>query len=124
MILDSSFLIALFLEEDALHEKATEQLASLPKNEPLTAPSSVMEETMNILTYRRGVSFAMNALSELEENKCVYTYFLEKTEWNTVINLMKAISKKMSFTDYFVIYLARKTGEKTLSFDNQLNNTI
>ena len=119
MIADSSFLVSLFYNGDPLNKKADAIFNSLG-DEKIILPISVIEETFTVLSYRAGTELALGFLQSTQENKDFLAYYLTPEEWQEIPKLACALKKKLSFADYFVIYLCKKTGEKPLCFDRQL----
>jgi len=99
MIADTSFLVALFIEEDELHEKSINELEKNKKEILIT--DRILEETFTVICYKKGVDYAL-----------------------MIYEIIKKFRKKLSFADYTVIYLALKDNEKILCFDEELNKTI
>ncbi len=124
MISDTSFLIAFFLPEDELHDMAISKLKVLKLGDNIIISRSVLEETFTVLTYKRGVKYALNILELLEKNKNFLLLNSDENEWVAVINLAKNLKKKLSFVDYSVINLVLRTNEDLLCFDDELNKIV
>ncbi len=120
MIADTSFLIALFLPEDELHEKAIEVLS---KNiSSIVIIDRVLEETFTVLCYKKGLKFCLEVIAKIKNNKDIILAKFDEKEINAIFNLAIKINKKISFVDYAVLYYQMTFGEGILCFDNELIN--
>ncbi len=124
MIADTSFLVALFLPEDELHNKAIIKLEKVKDSEDILILDRVLEELFTVLTYKRGMQYAGNVLSKLDKNKNFFIFRLDENEWFYVIQLAVNTNKKLSFVDYAVISLALKNNEELLCFDEGINKLV
>ncbi len=118
MIADTSFLVAIFIPEDDLHKRAI-KLAKEISGE-IIIPFNVLEETFTVITYKKGVLFALQTMEKLEKNERIYFYRLEEDEWSSIKQLIRRFQRKMSFVDYIVVYLSLKNRERVLCFDRQI----
>ncbi len=119
MILDSSFLVAMFLSEDGHHKEAVS--ASLAhKNEKWIICDRVLEETFTVLMYKRGVLFGASAIDLLKQGLGLETCHLHPEEVVQIWENTKMASKKISFIDQVVIYLCKKHNAQPLCFDEQI----
>ncbi len=118
MIVDTSFLVALFIPEDELHEKALNEIEN--NNIELIIPDRVIEETFTVMCYKKGLDYALDILEKLKINKDVIIRTINEEEFELIINLAKKLKKKLSFVDYVVIYLALNDRYKILCFDDQI----
>ncbi|MBS3152646.1 PIN domain-containing protein [Candidatus Woesearchaeota archaeon] len=123
MIADTSFLVALFLAEDELHDKALGNLINY-KQEKIIIPDRVLEETFTVLVYKKDINYALEVIDKLGKNNDIILYRIEEVDWTAIIRLVNKVKKKLSFVDYSVIYLCIKNGEKALCFDNEINKIV
>ncbi len=123
MIADTSFLVALFLAEDELHESAKKELERC-KEEQILILDRVIEETFTVLCYKKGLDFSISVVEKLNKNKKILIYRLDEKEFESIIELAKNVKKKLSFVDYSVIYLNIKIGERLLCFDNEIIKVV
>ena len=123
MIVDSSFLIALFIEEDELNERAIEFLER-NKEESLLLLDRVLEETFTVITYKKGIDSALSAVEDLQKNKNIIIHKIEENEFNSIMELAIKLKRKISFVDYSLIYFYLRTRDKVISFDSELNKII
>lgn len=124
MIADTSFLVALFLPEDELHNKSIIKLEKVKDSEDILILDRVLEELFTVLTYKRGMQYAGNVLNKLDKNKNFFIFRLDENEWFYVIQLAVNTNKKLSFVDYAVISLALKNNEELLCFDEGINKLV
>lgn len=119
MIADTSFLVALFIVEDHLHDKALTKLETL-KSSRIIISDRVLEETFTVLTYKKGIEYALTIIEKINKNKEFDIHKLDREEGNFIIELAIKIRKKISFVDYSVIYTFLKIREELLCFDEDL----
>lgn len=119
MIVDSSFLVALFDPDDIFHDKAA-RLLEINLNATLVIPNRVIEETITVLAHKKNVAFALQVLEKLRDNKQVAIKQVSEDEWNEVISLMAERNRPLGFVDYLVILLSNRIKEKPLCFDEKL----
>ncbi len=119
MIVDSSALVALFIENDEHHPAALKGFTD--KTIPLfVIPDRILEETLNVLIYRLGIEFALNVLGKIKANQRFSILPLSEVEHAEVLQTMGALRKKISFEDYLLVYLSLKSRHPPFSFDQQL----
>lgn len=118
MIADSSFFVSLFLDNDKNHEMAMDIYDKC--DEAIVMPLSIIEEIFNVITYKRGVEYSLEAIEGLLTCKDVKIYFFDTEELEDAIKIVKSNKKKMSLNDYEVAYLAMKRDEEVLCFDKQV----
>jgi len=120
MIADTSFLVALFIPEDELHNKAISLLETLKTKEILIL-DRVLEELFTVLTYKKGIIYSLEVLTKINKNKIFSMYNIDETESHLVLELATKLHKKLSFVDYAVIYLTLKNNDLLLCFDEEMN---
>ncbi len=119
MIVDSSALVALFVENDEHHQSAVNGFSD--KTVALfVIPDRILEETLNVLIYRHGIDFALSVLEKINANQRFTVSTLSEGEHAEVLLSMAALRKKISFEDYLVIYQALKSRQTPFCFDQQL----
>lgn len=119
MIVDASFLVALFLPEDVHHEKAVKVLKQ-HKDHVLIIVDRIIEETMAVLIYKKSIHYAFQVLQRLQANKMVHMYDIDARLQKDIFELMQRVGKRLSFTDYVVVFLARYYGVYALCFDKEI----
>ena len=119
MIADSSFLVAFFHPDDLSHSKAVDQFSSM-SGTTVIIPDRILEETFTVLTYNKGLEFALEVLKRIHFNSELAIYPVTQHETNEIFILAETIKKKISFADYCVVYLCNKLDMKPLCFDKQI----
>lgn len=118
ILLDSDFLVGLFLVTDALHQKSLELFEKLTEEDELIMTSLVKLESATVISNKAGMVYVkeyvkfldMVPLSErfVDENLMV-------TGWKM---FLEQIKKGSSFIDSMNLVVAKKLGcKKILSFD-------
>lgn len=118
IVLDSSFIVSLFLPEDDNHAKA-EQLMSEKKEEDMFLSDLVLFETLTVLSYKKGGAFAQDVYEDLSANRKIHLFNLNEQEKGDILHIFFSLAK-MSIEDASVIYLAKKTNSEALCFDRQI----
>ena len=123
MILDSSFLVSLYLPQDENHAEA---LATLEKNRDseLLATDMVLFETLTVVAYKGGIELARSAYSQLLSNKKLVLVFLSEQERKEILDEFLRQEGKMSVEDISVIRGSRKALSPALTFDRQILQKI
>ena len=120
MIADSSFLIALFLEEDENHDIA---LKEFDENKGIiTILDRVLEEIFTVFTYKKGIAFSIEAVEKILINKRFLIYYFDSGEHKAIFRLIKKVNCRISFIDYCVAYLAIIKNKSLLCYDAEINN--
>ncbi|MBI2079438.1 PIN domain-containing protein [Candidatus Micrarchaeota archaeon] len=120
IVLDTSFLISLYLSEDSNHEKAYNQMES-NKNEITLLSDLILFETLTVLNYKKGIEFTKEVYRDLITNKNVRNfYFTEKEREDILIKFFEIKQNKLSLQDVSVIYLAKKSNSEILAFDERM----
>lgn len=118
IIIDSSFLVALYITDDSQHEmaeKIAKQMADIEKK--IIMHPYVIQEVVTILTYRIGITLANRFLDDLFSSKSVSI-----PQVNTLqeADFFKRVNRRMSFTDITLVHLAKQISVPILSFDRQI----
>jgi len=123
MVLDSSFLVSFFLQQDENHRKAVE-IADKNEEEDKLLPELVLFETLTVINYKKGIAAAKEAYEKMITNQQILLYWLPEAEMLEMLKEFFSHDKKLSIEDATVIYLARKTHSPVLSFDRDLIKEI
>ncbi|MBS3136977.1 PIN domain-containing protein [Candidatus Woesearchaeota archaeon] len=119
MIADSSFLIALFIEEDGNHENAIIDFSNVGDN-IILIPDRVLEETFTVVTYKKGILYTIGVLERIRLNKKCVIYHLSASEQEAIIALINKLKIRISFIDYCVAYLTIAKDEELLCYDKEI----
>ena len=114
-LVDSSVLVALFLDFDTQHRKAEQTFTKLSGT--MYLPYCVITEVATVLTYKHSKQLADNFIAYVRNNRDL-----------TVINndafdemaFYSTVSHKLSFVDISLIFLSHKHGATLITFDKQL----
>jgi len=123
IILDSSYLVSLYVPEDINNPKALEILRQNTK-EDMILPDLILFETLTVLAGKRGQAFARETYSDMMANQKIRLRSIEEDEKYEILELFFNAPKKISFEDAIVIYLAKKTESNALSFDKEILRQI
>lgn len=119
MVLDSSFLVAYFLEMDANNAKAI-GLAERHEKESLLLPDLVLYETLTLICYRKGAQGAREAYEKISGNSQILLHDFSAEEKREILDRFLSQKGKLGFVDVAILHLAEKTGSGIISFDRQL----
>lgn len=119
MIVDSSFIFALFVQDDVHHLEAMSTVKKLEGN-TLIIPDRVLEETFTLLVYRKGISFALEVINRFKQNKEIIIYTIDNNEKEDIDILITQLMKKISYVDYLIIYLCLEKNKKVISYDQEI----
>ena len=115
-ILDSSYLIALYLQEDVNHTRALE-IFKIIKNSELYIHTHVIAEVVTILTYRMGQNLSFKFLVETQSSSNIH---LLESNISEQIEDFKILNKKISFTDSVILAIAKRSKYDLVTFDKQM----
>ncbi len=115
-IIDTSFFISLFLEEDINHEEAKKILKekNILTNDVIMNPF-IIEEVFTILTYKWWKKFSDNFFKSLKIFNIIYS----STSMEKYINFYSNVEQKISFADISIIYDWIYYNCELISFDKQ-----
>ncbi len=119
MVLDSSFLIAYFVEMDANNSRALE-LAERHEKESMLLPDLVLYESLTLICYRKGAQGAKEAYEKISGNSQILLREFAMDEKREILGRFLSQKAKLGFVDTAILYLAEKTGSGIISFDRQL----
>lgn len=118
IIVDSSFLVALYITDDSQHEmaeKIAKQMMDVEKT--IIMHPYVIQEVATILTYRMGMILTKRFLDDLFASASVR---IPQVNAPQEADFFKRVNKRMSFTDITLVHLAKQMGVPILSFDRQI----
>ncbi|MBI5393228.1 hypothetical protein HZA96_05135 [Candidatus Woesearchaeota archaeon] len=119
MIADSSFLIALFLEQDENHDNAIIDFSKVI-TDLILIPDRVLEEVFTVVTYKNGILYAIKVLERIKLNKRCFIYHLNSSEEEAIFALINKLKIRISFIDYCVAYLTIIKNEELLCYDQEI----
>ena len=119
MILDSSYLVSFFLQEDGNHRKAVE-MSDRHMNEELVLLDIIMYETLTVLNYEGGIALAKEAHAQMLGSRQIRLLPINETQRGEILQEFFAQKTELSVEDSAVVYLARKTKSDVLAFDKKI----
>ena len=118
-VLDTSFLISLYITRDQNHLKAM-KMAEDNKNEEMILSDMILFETLTVLRYKGYPGLDGEAYRELNSNRQVRIFEFNNLEKQEIIKRFLNEKRKLSIADISVIYLAQKTVCEMLTFDEEM----
>lgn len=115
-IVDSSVFVAFYREADALHTDAVRIMEEIAQATLVVHPF-VIQETATVLTYGAGVSVATDFLNDIAQANNV---LIPTTDIRRDMRHFTQRGLKLSFTDMTLISLAQETGDRLVTFDQQM----
>jgi predicted nucleic acid-binding protein len=124
IILDSSFLVALFDESDSLHEKAIEEMKEYENaGQGFTISESVLGETATIILYHAGLKQASAFLEYAIENFGIF-WIDAKEELLGIISIFRRQKRQLSYADSTVVYLCMRMGGRAATYDKNMQREL
>ena len=123
MVLDSSFLVSLFIPEDSNNERALDLFEKHRADEMLLT-DIVLFETLTILAYKKGASFAKASYQDLLSNRKLQLLYLNENERKEILESFLAQEGKLSMEDISVIHSCKKAMAKPLAFDREILKAV
>ncbi len=119
MVLDSSFLVALYRKEDENNHKALDWVQR-NKYEELLLSDVILFETLTVLNYKNGIETAKEAYDDMRRNKRIRIAYLDEQTKLEILEEFFNHEGKFSLPDASVIHLARKTDSHVVTFDKSM----
>lgn len=118
-VLDTSFIVSLFLVQDTNHQKA-EDLTQKNLDEQLLLPEPILHETLTVILYRAGIEKCREVYERLVRNKQIELVRFNPEESEELARMFLGQRTKLSFQDVSVVYLSKKSKSRALAFDNAI----
>lgn len=120
IVLDSSFLVALFDESDSLHEKAVGDMKEYEgRGERFAITESILGETATVILYHAGLGQASAFLDYAKENFSILWPYSDE-ELFGIISTFKSQGRQISYADASVVYFCRCFGCASASYDKNI----
>lgn len=121
-IIDTSFLVAFFLETDSGHAQALKMFPHIIKLRKLYVTNYLFTEFATILSQRIGKKQFLNIITQLRSFQ-IDEIFIEKEDYNKVkLEFFDLSNKNISFVDLSTSYIAKKHNiDNVLTFDRHFN---
>jgi predicted nucleic acid-binding protein len=114
-VLDSSVWVALFLDFDTQHQKASQILEKL--KDTVYVPYCVVSEVTTVLAYKHSKKQADNFIRFIESNRDL---ILLNDNMEEEMKFYALLKSKISFTDAALMFLSRKLKANLITFDKHL----
>ena len=115
-LLDSSFLVSLWLPDDSNHENAARLFLEISTGTLLVHPY-VIQEVITLLTYKRKTKEVETFLRFVSESRNI---IILPVHIKNEIEVFKKYKQKMSFTDVVLVGVANMLGVELVTFDKQM----
>jgi len=119
IVVDSDFLVALYRQDDASHERATKLFGKVGQDEPeLVIINLVIQETATVLSHRIGAAAARKFYEQIRSLADIVIFVDEQLEEQSWQVFLKQSKKGTSFVDCAnLAAIAFYNLEGILSFD-------
>jgi len=125
LLLDTSFIVALFIEKDNLHKKA---LSLLPKieEENCFITEDIVKELITVLNYKHSTNETIDIMDKLKKEDSFIQILPEILGiFEQTFDVFKKLpSHKFSYADCLLISLSEFYNAKILTFDKKLNKIL
>ena len=108
IVLDTSFLVAFFNEEDSLHTKALADMREVEKEQQLIS-DYVALETATVLNYKKSHEVAMKFLEVIKQKSGVTIHYFDPGDFESISEIFRQQRGQLSFIDASVIYLSKQS---------------
>ncbi|MFP3950495.1 MAG: type II toxin-antitoxin system VapC family toxin [Candidatus Micrarchaeia archaeon] len=120
IVLDSSFLVALFDESDSFHKKAIKDMQEYEKKgEQFAISESILGETATVILYHSGLKQASAFLDFANENFSIL-WTDGKEELSGISVVFKNQKRQLSYADSSVVYFCRRAGGNPATYDKNI----
>ncbi len=123
IVLDSSFLVSLYLPFDDNTERA-DKLFEKFSGETFMLPNLILYETLGVLNIKDSLPSSKEAYEELVQNKQIRIYHFSQAELDDIITWFFENGRGLSVPDSAVIFLASKLGADVLTFDKEMQKRL
>ena len=119
IILDTSFLVSFFNEEDALHYRAIDDMKNVEKEGQLTS-DYVVFETATVLRYKANLNKASEFLEGMKMKNNLQIQRFDAADFERISAIFNQQKNPIGFIDASVIYQALITGSKIATYDEDI----
>jgi predicted nucleic acid-binding protein len=119
IVLDTSFLVAFFNEDDSFHFKAVSEMKNLEKETQLIS-DYVINETATVLNYKAGLEKAVAFIEGVKNKENIELYYSNENDFESTAGIFKRQKRKLSFTGASIIHTALSTRSKIATFDENI----
>lgn len=119
-IVDSSVLIAFYIEDDSCHKEAFALLQEIERGTLLLHPY-VIQEVVTVLVYKSGVALAKKFIADIQKAHNVTVLPVDVTR---EMKRFVSLNKRVSFADSSLIAAAEGYRFPLVTFDKQLRSLV
>lgn len=123
MILDTSFLISFYAQDDKNHQTALELMKSID-GERLLILDQILGETATVLLYKKGIDAANKFIETVTDNETITLIYSSEIDFYENVGTFQNQKKQLSFIDASLVNLALKMNEKILTFDENMKKEL
>ncbi|MBI5051365.1 PIN domain-containing protein [Candidatus Micrarchaeota archaeon] len=123
ILLDTSFLVAFFNEEDSQHQKALEDMKNVEKEIQLLS-NYVALETATVLRNKKDLRLACDFLEGIRAKDKLRIYTLNELDFEGTYKIFRNQKSSLSFIDASIVYLALETNSKIATYDSDISDEI
>jgi len=123
IVLDSSFLISLFLRQDFNHAKAM-GLFEKHRTDEMLLTDEILFETLSVLNRKESMEFTRAAYERILSNSKLTLIYLNENERKEILAEFLAQNTRLSLADVSVVHACKRTLSAALSFDRHLLKAI
>lgn len=123
MILDTSFLISFYAEDDKHHQKAVELMKKID-GERLLILDQILGETAIILLYKKGLNAANKFIETVTDNETITLVYGSEIDFHENASTFQNQKKQLSFIDASLVNLALKMNDEILTFNENMKKEL
>ena len=123
MILDTSFLISFYAQDDKNHQTALELMKSID-GERLLILDQILGETATVLLYKKGIDAANKFIETVTDNETITLIYGSEIDFYENVSTFQNQKKQLSFIDASLVNLALKMNEEILTFDENMKKEL
>jgi predicted nucleic acid-binding protein len=121
MIVDTSYLLSLYVKDDPNHHDAISQIEN---EQVLLIPDYVVSETATVLLYRKNPKTAKSFLEIVENTQSIQILHSSVHDFREILEIFKNQKNKLTFVDAVVVFHAEKLRLGVLTFDEHIKKEI
>ncbi|MFA6530222.1 MAG: PIN domain-containing protein [Candidatus Micrarchaeia archaeon] len=123
ILLDTSFLVAFFKEDDSQHEKSIQDMKRYEQNkEEMLITEHVLGETATVLLYYHGLS-AATCFLDFTKEKCIIQKW-DKGDMEAALKVFREQKNQLSYIDACLVYLGRFSRIRVATYDEKILKEI
>jgi predicted nucleic acid-binding protein len=123
MILDTSFLISFYAQDDKNHQTAVELMKAID-GERLLILDQILGETATVLLYKKGIDAANKFIETVTDNETITLVYSSEIDFYENVGTFQNQKKQLSFIDASLVNLALKMNDEILTFDENMKKEL